>query len=281
MQFTRLILLPIATLLTVTASLVAFPLEMAWFYVFGSVGLVFCLTSWLLPLVYLKKVPPVARELMECQAKKQVPAIICHDSGRSYLVRIEERMAEGVVITSQGKYKLLPQSIDITEALEEKTDPKEKKQQASTNDEDKKKSRLGFDIYGWISHRSILAGLGLPFYLGYSGILCLLNPECMALYQAGELFVPTEQHPTPTKEDLDKDGKVKPKPLMWLDPTKLKNIINKRFSTSQIDAILIDVDRRARLGRGLGTGAKIAIFILIAVIAVALIFFLMSGGVKT
>jgi len=271
MQFTKLIIIPVCTIMLVLIGLLLFPLDYAWFYIFAPVGLIFCLSSFLIPLLYFKRVPPVARTLIEAKQKSLVPALIVHDSGRSYLTLLLERMAEGVVMTTHGKYKLLPQSVDFSHAFDEKLDETsdkttKKKNPADENPPEEKKSWAA-DLYGWISHRSILVGLGLPFYVGYSGSLCLLNPEALALYEAGGLFVPSEKNPVPKK-----DERYKPMPLMWLDPSKIKHLINKRFGTSQIDAMMIDVDRRARIYQMSSTVKLIVVVAIIVLIIGALAF---------
>lgn len=269
MQFTKLVIIPVCTIMVVLISLFMFPLDYAWFYIFAPVGLIFCLSSFLIPLLYFKRVPPVARTLIEASQKKLVPALIVHDSGRSYLTLLLERMAEGVVMTTQGKYKLLPQSVDFSHAFDEKVgDKTTKKKNPIEEDPPEEKKSWAADLYGWISHRSILVGLGLPFYVGYSGSLCLLNPEALALYEAGELFVPSEKNLVPKG-----DEKSKMMPLMWLDPSKIKHLINKRFGTSQIDAMMIDVDRRARIYQ-MSPVVKIMIIVAVIVLIVGALAFL-------
>jgi hypothetical protein len=260
-------------MILVIIGLLLFPLDFAWFYIFAPVGLIFCLSSFLLPLLYLRRVPPVARTLIEAKEKSQVPALIVHDSGRSYLTLLLERMAEGVVVTTSGKYKLLPQSVDFNQAFDEevgvpdKTTKKKPNPNPEADPPPEPKRSFSADLFGWISHRSILVGLGLPFYVGYSGSLCLLNPEALALYEAGELFIPSENKPVPKGDD-----KGKMMPLMWLDPSKIKHIINKRFSTSQIDAMMIDVDRRARIYQMSPVMKALLVIVVIVVIVGALAF---------
>lgn len=262
--------------------------EETWFWVFAPVGFIFLISNWLLPLLWHKRVPPAARVLVECFHRKEVPALIVHDSGRSALVRIFERRGEGVVMTDRGKYRLLPR---YTEAEEEvmdrlaeemgaaqsrnpKTSQKTDKQKSQSTEEqpkEPKKKRLDFNT-DWITRRSILTGLGLPFYVGYSGTLCLLNPECLAAHQAGEMFVPTSEQPYPTEQQ-----KSLPKPLMLLDPRRIAAIINRSFDTTQIDAIIVDAEERGRLGRGLGQ-FLIPIGIIMLIVVVILIVIMSGGG---
>lgn len=275
MAFSKLIMLPIVTFMLLVGSILVFSFDFAWYFIFPIVGFIFLVTSWLIPFIYIKRVPKAARTLIEAAAKKLVPALIVHDSGRAAIHLLLERRGEGVVMTDQGEYRLLPRyaEMDVTDLPEETTQQGKKKGNPTGEEVEQQKKKtlreklkLDWNIE-WITKRSILVGLGLPFYVAYSGKLCLLNPECLAWYEAGEIFVPTEDNPVPTGDD-----KKKPMPLMFLSVQKMKAIINKRYDMSQLNAILVDAENLGRLGRGLTTGMKVGIVLALVAVAILIIF---------
>jgi hypothetical protein len=269
---TRLIAVPMICFLTLLVSIFTFGFDYAWFMIFPIVGFIFMLTSWLVPFIWIKRVPAAARILEEAGRTKAVPAYIVHDSGRGAFVLLEERRGEGLVFArragQQRKYRTLPRAVDLSEA--DFKDAAKTSSDKNPGKLDKRKKQQILDYSSdWINKRSICVGLGLPIYFGYSGTLCLLNPECMAWYEAGQIFVPTDAKPQPVTEEEKK----LPWPLMFLSALDMKKIINRRFDTSQIDALEIDARLEGALGRGMPRWLiYVVIGILIVVVIAAVIF---------
>lgn len=274
MGFSKLYAIPAFSLTLVLLSFMVFDFDFAWLWIFPIVGIVFLVTSWIIPFYWLRRVPQAARILEEAARTKQVPAYIVHDSGRGAFVLLEERRGEGLVVAKAGsgrrRYRLLPRIVDVEEG-----DVKEEARKKLKGNSNKNKLKLLLDYASdWINKRSICVGLGLPIYLGYSGTLCLLNPECLAWYEAGKIFLPTERNPQPTS---DKEKQL-PWPLMLLSALEMNNIINRRFNTTQTDALEIDATILGRLGRGtpgwiFGVG-----IVLIVIVAIILLLFFQPFG---
>lgn len=251
-----------------------------WFlYVFFPlVGIVTTLLMPWLPFVLWKKLmPKPARTLFWAARRKQPPIIVAHDSGRADIALIHERRGSGVVMTDKGKYKLLPRYVSrLPESKDEKTEAKKKRGKETENNPNGIKAKLAqikekfiADYSAWIVKRANLVGLNLPIFFGYSGKLCLLNPEALALYEAGDLMIKTED------VDLFNPNSIEGKsitdalqPLMLLDPRQIKEIIYKGFDESQIAAIVVDSEMIGLLGRGFKRYLPIIgiIMIIIAVI---------------
>lgn len=281
MNFSRLTIMPVVSVVLLVSTIFMYGLEFAWYEIFPVIGFIFLLTNWLIPFLWMKRVPLAARILTEASQKKQVPAYIVHDSGRGAFVLLEERRGEGLVFAhahgQRRRYRLLPRIVDVEEedlkksektsaGAEGKGNPKEKK---------KKKMKLLLDYASdWINKRSICVGLGLPIYFGYSGTLCLLNPECMALYEAGKIFIPSEEKPQP-ETDVEKQL---PWPLMLLSSLDMKKIINKRFDTTQTDALEIDAKLLGQLGAGLPNWMLWVAVAVIAIIAIVVLVFFPPFG---
>lgn len=238
-----------------------------FFYVICPLtGVVFWFTApWLLPLIWKRVIPAASRTLFWAARRKLIPILIVHDSGRGILGLINEKRGEGIVVTNRGNYRLLPRFVPIGEEVETQAEKTEE-----PNPEKSEKRGLLDYTTDWIMKRCFLVGLGTPFYVGYSGSLCLLNPECLAWYEANEIFVSTPDKPYPA----NKKEKSLPQPLMLLEPRKIKGIINRSFDTTQISAIVEDARMEGMLGRGFGRYASIiGIIMIIAVIfIVALVF---------
>lgn len=283
MRFSRLYLLPISSFLILILIFTAFPFEYAWFVILPMIAVISLLSNWLIPFFWMKRVPDAAKQLVKAYQNHLVPAFIAHDSGRAAIVNIIEKTGEGVVVTDHGNFRLLPRFVKVeqSDATPEKEETgKGTKKKKTTPDAvglPKSTSRPGYVLdynTDWVNKRSILTGLGTPFYVGYSGKLCLLNPECLAWYEAGEMWIPTE--PNPTKEAEDKL-----KPLMLLNVLKMKDVINRRFDSSQIKALARYAEAIGSLGQPLSPMMKMLLGVgVIAIIAVLLIYFLpgMSGG---
>jgi len=262
-------------------SSMVFGLGWTWFYVFGTVGFAFLIAApWALPLFWYRYVNRSARKLHAAGRQKKVPAYIVHDSGRGAITLLEEKRGEGVVMTELGRYMILPRIIsEVPEAAPKEVEGGKKKvnpAEATTKTAEQKleevKERYKFDYASeWLAKRTIDYGTGLPFYIGYAGKLCLFHPLMMALYEAGKLFIPTDEKPFPETEK----EKQLPRPLMLLDPRRIKTIVNRCFDTSQLAAIIIDAEERGRLGRPLprwliGVGAILVIVLIVG----GLIYFL-------
>lgn len=141
------------------------------------------------------------------------------------------------------------------------------------------------DYSDWVVKRTNLIGMNLPFFTGYTGKLCLLNPEALALYEAGEMFIRTS-----TTDVMFNPQKIAGKkmedafqPLLLLDPRKIQQIIYDGFDQSQLAAVVADSEEIARLGQGLSPKTKMILgIVVIAALAVAALYFLpqLTGGQK-
>lgn len=256
MQFSRLYLLPISCFMLLLLGSLIMGFEMFFFVIAPIVGLTFlAVGSWFIVFWWFKRIPYAARQLERAARLKRPPAIIVHDSGRAAITTIQERLGEGIVVTDEGKYKILPQFT----ALEGNP----KKYQKEYRD--------------FVSKRATLIGLeGLPIWFGYSGKICLLNPEALALYEAGEMMIETGGKPmfNPNKK---RGKKIRDalKPLMLIDPKKAKDLVNPQFDVTQIGAIITESENIGRLGISLGKYA-VPIAILMMVVVGAILFLLLG-----
>lgn len=141
------------------------------------------------------------------------------------------------------------------------------------------------DYGDWVVKRTNLIGMNLPFFVGYTGKLCLLNPEALALYEAGEMFIRT----TPSdvmfnpKQLADKNIDDAFQPLLLMDPRKIQQIIYDGFDQSQLAAVVADSEELARIGQGISPRMKLILgIVVIAGLAIAGIYFLpqILGGQK-
>jgi len=238
---------------------------------------------WLIPLLWKKLLPSAARTMFWAARRKQPPALICHDSGRSQFTLVKERRGSGVVFTDTGKYKILPRYRLKTSTVQKKKEDGKTTKPVPELSGDKKeilkqvqgrlselKDRYILDYTDWIVKRSMLIGLDLPLFVGYSGKLCLLNPEALALYEAGELYIKTEDETMFNPHELDgKEMEDAFQPLMLIDPRKIKEIINDGFDQAQIAAIVVDSELIGLQGRGMGR--YLPYFMIIGVVIVALL----------
>lgn len=147
------------------------------------------------------------------------------------------------------------------------------------------KENFLLDYSDFINKRSTIVGLNLPLFLGYTGKLCLLNPEALALYEAGEMFVRTSEGDIFNPKGIE--GKKKEdamQPLLLLNPRKIQEIIYEGFDQSQVAGIVADTEEEMRLrlgGGGLGGNWKLIILIVIIMLAaLGALFFLpqLFGG---
>lgn len=189
----------------------------------------------------------------------------------------------GLCLTPSGKYKLLPRF--LTKRPEKEADPDEVQQLTEINPATAPlpaKSKKIYDKYfvdysNFISKRTFLMGLGLPFFVAYSGKACLLNLEALALYEAGEMAVEVDGQ---LKFNPNKvEGKTLSQavyPLMPLDPRVIKTIIRDGFDETQLAAIQTDAELVGMLGRGFG---RFMPFIMIAaiIIVVLLVIFILPS----
>lgn len=261
------------------------------------IGIILLIAVPVLGTVFWKKLMPrAAKELFWCKMRGMPPAIICHDSGRAEIQSFIERRGSGVVITNKGKYKLLPRYVSVdslpisVENSQEETIGENASAQenlAQNGDEPNKpmlkeeeddKVALGRsirkvlrDYSDFFSKRSILMGLGMPIFFGYSGKLCLLHPDALALYEAGQMKVNVDENTVFYKGDADKKGDAL-EPLMQLDPRAIKTLINKGFDETQMAAITTDAELVGLMGRPSHIGSYILIIIIVIVAALGILF---------
>lgn len=285
-----------------------------WFMyqVMPVVGIVMVLVVPIVAIVFWKKVlPKSARTLFWCKKRNMPPLMIVHDSGRAEITMISEKRG-GMVITKSGMYKLLPrfptrrdftktvvaappvavkaENLGVASAenlgvVDENVVPKPmlldhngdvlppKLQELYT--------RYFPDYSGFISKRCQLRGLNLPFFLGYSGSACLVNPEALILYEAGQMAVQMNGIMNFNPNNLEgKELANAYQPLMIYDARVIKTIISDSYDETQLAAITTDAELIGLIGRGIGRFIPVITIIIIIVLAILGIMFVapMMGG---
>jgi hypothetical protein len=225
---------------------------------------------------YSIKIPfrEMSKRLQEQKQSQQLPAVVSGD-----IVATEE----GLQATSEQPDETAAQS----QAAQSTASSKEDTSNVLTMKLLNENFIMNYDDF--VVKRTNLMGMNLPFFIGYTGKLCLLNPEALALYEAGEMFVRT----TPTEvlwkgksyslDDLPDEARDSFQPLLLMDPRKIQQIIYDGFDQSQIAAVVADSEELARLGQGISPRMKMILIIVVIVgLAAAALFLLpqMLGGQK-
>jgi len=227
------------------------------------------------PIIFIwfwkRMLPKASRTFFWIHRRKTPPLLLCHDSGKGMLVGIKERAGEGVVMTDRGRYKILPRYLSASPAK-----PKGEEEAGPALNPNPLDEMTVKDYSDWVVKRTYLEGLGLPFFVGYTGSLCLLNPEALALYEAGNLAFQNEEgkfmfNPRKVKgKTVDKALQ----PLLLLDPRKIKQIVPAGYDHEQIAALVADAEELARLGKGIPRAALMGILVILIIVAVVgLLFF--------
>jgi len=229
-----------------------------WFFVFPFVGVVMLIVTpvlfWLLWFRYLN---PTARKLNKYIRKKIPIVAITFDTGRTILCGLIERRGEGVVMTDHGTYKILPRI------------PEE--------DEETKKGSAEEDFFkDLVLKRSILEGSNSPFFVGYSGKICMLNPDTLALAEMTEHKPLSEDEVTLESPEPASDPK-KARPLLLIDPKRIKDFVSGAFSESQMIAIIRDTEEVMRASMGFRRFA-IPITVIVVIMLMMMIAMQMFGG---
>jgi len=255
-----------------------------WIYInapiFFMLLMVLCIC---LPIIFIwfwkKKLPKPARTLFWCAVKGYAPLLLVHDSGRADIVAIKERKAEGIVETTTGTFKILPRYAPLMseEEIEKIGDPADKERIEILKDVTGKKIQIGkqqftLDFSHWMAKRSWLLGMPTPLFVGYTGSLCILNPEALALFEAGDLKIQTVEgtafNPNNIKNKNEDDAV---EPLMLLDPRKIGKFIYSHFDTSQIAGVIQAAEERARLGTGASLKKFLMIFAIVIVVMMVIV----------
>ncbi len=226
-----------------------------------------------------KKVPRPARTLFWCAIRGYAPLLLVHDSGRADIIGIKERKAEGIVETTAGTFKILPRFAPVLsdEELQQIEDPEMRKRMQMIKNMASQKVKIGnmefwLDYEHWMAKRTWLLGMPTPLFVGYTGKLCLLNPEALALYEAAELKIETADgtmfNPKHKKDANEEEAM---QPLILLDPRKIGKFITSHFDQSQIAGVIQAAEERAKLGMRINL-KRIAVFLIIFLIVIAVIF---------
>lgn len=182
MAFSKLLFLPIGCFMLLLFGTLIMGFEVFYYMILPIVGLAFlAVVSWFIPFWWFKRIPEPARTIDESKREGKPPLYVVHDTGRGKFTNIEERLGEGIVVTREGKWKILPQM-----AVVETPNP-------DAEDDEKKKVKYSYYYRDFVSKRSLCIGLDMPIWFGYSGVACLLNPLALALYEAGEMKVQTSK----------------------------------------------------------------------------------------
>lgn len=201
----RLIFLPIACYILLILGFIFF-FDAFVFIILPLIGLLFLLLSPLVNYLWQKIVPVEARLLTLASRKKLIPIYVVSDSGVGRIELVKDIFGEGVAKMLDGKhYRLFPQYPYPRETAQNPTSEKP----------------LYMD---YLTKRTILKHMKIPFFIAYSGRLCLLDPAALAAYEASL---------------QNREGeKGKDQTLMLLDPRKIKDIIGDQFSINQVAAIM-------------------------------------------
>lgn len=278
--------------------------------IFYVVGMIVCFTLFPIIILFWKRwLPLPARTLFWAARRGTPPLYLVHDSGRGELTTIQERKGEGIVITREGRYKILPRVslkkedkreqygmmaayAQTQTPVEEATNPINDDEEPietfdATQQETEEPKTIGeqlrhafsffkntfvLDYSDWILKRSTMVGLKMPFFLGYTGKLCLLNPEALALYEMGEMKIKTEDYTlfNPHKlQEKEKNFRNALQPLLLLEPRKIRQVIYDGFDQSQIAGVVADSEELARLGMGISPRMKI-VLVLVAMLLVGI-----------
>jgi len=262
-----------------------FYLTFPFFYV---IGMIFSFMGLPLFVLFWKRwLPKPARTFFWAARRHTPPILLVHDSGRGEFTTIIERRGEGIVRTREGKYKILPRVMHRL-PLEEKmptaptpeaVTPEElvQEEEQPTSVAAKVRSVMSIDILkqsfildysDWILKRCMLVGMNMPFFVGYTGKLCLLNPEALALYEMGEMMVKTEDQTLFNPNNVEgKNIKDAIQPLLLLDGRKIQQIIYNGFDQSQIAAVVADTEELMRVGKGF-SGKMLGVIMILVIIAV-------------
>ena len=111
----------------------------------------------------------------------------------------------------------------------------------------------------------------------------MLNPDTLALAEMTEHQPLKEGEVVPensnTKES--KEGEEKPRPLLLLDPRKIKELVTKSYSESQMLAIIRDTEEIMRASMSLRRfTVPIAVIIVIVLLLMVAMQFFGGGGIK-
>lgn len=261
------------------------------FYILGMLFLFFVIPFTIY--FYKRKIPKAVKTLFWSAWKREPPLLLCHDSGRGEFTTIRERKGEGIVVTAQNKYKILPRWLpkpSFTKLLKtqaadqpQQDNPVEAPETDSPTSLTFLKDNFVLDYSDFVVKRTNLIGLDLPLFVGYTGKLCLLNPEALALYEAGNMMIKTEDTVLFNPHNIaNKKIEDALQPLLLMDPRKIKQIISEGFDQSQIAGVVADTEEIARLGQALSPKMKllIAIIMLALLAGLAVIFLpkLISGS---
>lgn len=309
MRFSKLFLLPIGCWALIIIGYLAMPIEIFWYRILPIVGFVFLCSSFLIPYWWFKRVPEVARMFEMASRNKMIPAIIAHDTGRAALTLLTEYLGEGIVKTLEGKFKILPHFAPMTRKKKKKNHPRIKEVQMPNGssvpldteigeepEEDEQDVELFFKEYRDLTgKRTILTGFDRPIFFGYSGKACLLNPEALTLYEAGQMMIRTEDgsfsYLKPhNSEDIgsaeiwarDTERTTNPtnpkvpnllQPLLLLEPRKIKDLIGRQFNPTQLQAVATESEQIGRFGRpNYGKFAlPIIFFIILAIVGILML----------
>lgn len=244
------------------------------FQIFYVIGMVTAFTGIPIFILFWKKwLPKTARTFFWAKIRRTPPLFLAHDSGRGEITTIQERRGEGIVKTRENKYKILPRVIP-----KENMDETKKEQDAETMGKLEFLNKyFSFDFSDWTSYRSSLVGLNLPFWIGYTGKICLLNPVALAMFEAGDMIIHSADGIMFNPHNIkDKNPEDAVQPLMLLEARKIKAAIYKGFDTSQVAACIADTEEEMRVGKGINRGALMGIFV-IAIIGIMILMFILPG----
>lgn len=244
-----------------------------WFWVFPPLGI---LLMVFFPLFWKLIVPALARRLTWARFGSSDIIAMSDDAGWSEIIVSRRGIPEGILETREGKekaYRFLPR-------------PRWEEEEKPATD------RAAQDI---ILRKSILKGLGKPFWYGYTGKIGLVNPSTAAILDTiGGNPSPVEKYlvrldsliltaPEDLKVGLTQvvNGlkmSLKAKSVDYVDPRKaIKENLPQMYTPSQIAALAANRERYGMVKKGREIGKLVlggSIIIGLVIVAILLVMML-------
>lgn len=190
---------------------------------------------------YFKRLKKPAKILNNIINQKKAMLFLASDAGTVDIKEVKEIAKGGVLKGAKDEYYLIPTAVPIEDESKMSTE-----------------ERLLREI---ISKRSTLKHTGCPVFFGYSGMVTVLPPDALALYETSQAV---QNNPQPSS------AMSKAKTLL-LNPRKIREILESSYSHAQLITVIRDVEDLIRAefsGRKVGTSI---LWILLAFIIFAVV----------
>jgi hypothetical protein len=246
------------------------PINYVWFYVLPWAGLISVFVWGTFLFFWVRVVPYASKYMYRLKRKGLALAIVVADTSRSAFAMIVERRGEGIVVTGEDKYKLLPRYTVLPTEEEKRQKRKEegsKKRLGEDTAEEgtesgessppdppqetitEKDPEVPLNYADYSIKRSFLADVGsVPFFVAYHGSICLFDPLLLALAESCEM-----KESIPRKEADSQENKM-PKALpseivnfpSAMSLKKVREFIKNVFEETQYKAIIDEIELSLR-----------------------------------